>query len=74
MIFDFSDFWADIKENWHKYGVILLILIHLWKFFFDYIRPVVKKEPESMVIKIPKEGCVITVKPLGEASQAPDKE
>lgn len=63
MIFDFVDFWEDIKENWHKYGVILLILLHAWRYFFDYIRPVVKKEDE-MVIKIPKEGCKIIIEPL----------
>lgn len=64
MIIDFADFWGDIKENWHKYGVILLILIHIWKFFFDYIRPVVKKESDDIAIKIPKEGCMITIIPL----------
>lgn len=66
-MFDFNDFWGDIKENWGKYGVIILMLIHAWKFFFEYVRPIFRKEPKEskeLTIKIPKEGCTITIKPL----------
>lgn len=48
--------------NWHKILVVIIALIHVWKFFMDYIRPVTHKE--ESVIKIPKEGVTITIKPL----------
>ena len=53
--------------NWHKILVVFIALIHVWKFIFDYIRPVVKKEDE-LLIKIPKEGCKITIEPLDPKS------
>jgi len=58
-----QEIWAWCLTNWHKILVVLIALIHVWKFFVDYIRPVAKKEEEN-VIKIPKEGVTITVKPL----------
>jgi hypothetical protein len=61
---DFTDVWTHIKENWHKYGVVLLILFHGWKYFYDYIRPAVAKEHQELSIKIPTEGCTIIIKPL----------
>lgn len=57
-----QEIWMWFLANWHKILVVIIALIHLWKFFFDYIRPVVKKE-ESF-IKIPKEGLKITIEPL----------
>lgn len=53
---------AWCMTNWHKILVVIIALIHAWKFFFDYIRPVAKKE--EMLIKIPKEGVKITIEPL----------
>ena len=49
--------------NWHKILVVIIALIHVWKFFMDYIRPIAHKEEET-VIKIPKKGVTITIKPL----------
>ena len=47
--------WAG--NNWHKILVVLIALIHAWKFFFEYIRPVVKENnEEELTIKIPKKG------------------
>jgi hypothetical protein len=50
--------------NWHKVLVVIIALIHVWKFFFDYVRPIAKKDKEEMLIKIPKEGVKITIEPL----------
>lgn len=55
---------AWCMANWHKVLVVIIALIHVWKFFMDYIRPIAKKEKEETVIKIPKEGVTITIKPL----------
>lgn len=52
--------WAG--DNWHKILVVLIALIHAWKFFIEYIRPVVHKDKE-VIIKVPKEGMTITIKP-----------
>ena len=49
--------------NWHKILVVIIAIIQLWKFFINYIRPITHKEEEA-IIKIPKEGVQITIKPL----------
>lgn len=60
-----NEVWAFLQTNWHKILVLLLFLAKAWEFFFDYIRPAVQSEPLS--ITVPKEGCVITIKPLGKS-------
>ena len=50
------------KDNWHKILVVLIALIHAWKFFIEYIRPVVhKSDDEEVIIKIPKKGLIIKI-------------
>lgn len=52
--------WAG--NNWHKILVVLIALIHAWKFFFEYIRPVVHHDnSEQVIIKIPKKGLTIKI-------------
>lgn len=58
-----------LKTEWHKIIVIILVLIHLWKFFNKHIRTIIDKEdklPQSMNIMLPPEGCTITIKPLNK--------
>ncbi len=57
---------AWCMANWHKVLVVIIALIHVWKFFIDYIRPVAHHEEKETVIKIPKKGVIITIKPLDE--------
>ena len=33
MMIDWADLWQDLRENWHKYGVLFLVLREL-KFFY----------------------------------------
>lgn len=63
-------FWEVMSNDWHKIVVVILVLAHAWKFFFTYIRPAVHKEPESMSIILPKEGCTITIKPLEDSKSS----
>jgi hypothetical protein len=69
---DWNDIWSDLKENWHKYGVILLMVLAAWKYFMEYVRPVVHKEKGETVIKIPKEGVKITIEPLDKNHSGED--
>lgn len=58
--------WELLQANWHKIIVVILAIVQMWKFFSKYIKDLVikDKEPESMSITLPKEGCIITIKPL----------
>jgi hypothetical protein len=52
-----------LLTNWHKILVVILAVASVWKYFFTYVRPVTHHE-RNVTIQLPKEGCVITVKPL----------
>lgn len=58
--------WEFMQANWHKILVVLLAAASAWKYFFEYIRPAVKHDPKTQPINVvlPKEGVVITIKPL----------
>lgn len=61
-----NEFWTVVGANWHKAIVVILVLGHAWKFFFQYIRPAVHPEklPQPISIVLPPQGCTITVVPL----------
>lgn len=69
MIDEPQEIWAWCLLNWHKILVVILAVAGIWKYFFSYIRPAVHKDTSqplqhNVLIQLPKEGCVITVKPL----------
>jgi hypothetical protein len=66
--------WDFIQTNWHKILVVILALASIWKFFYQYVRPTVhhEKMPQPINIVLPKEGCVITVKPINNHSSEED--
>jgi hypothetical protein len=66
-----GEFWTMVGSNWHKVIVVILVLAHAWKFFFEYIRPAIKSDKESqpMTIVLPKEGCTIIIKPLDDSKK-----
>jgi hypothetical protein len=63
-----NNIWQIIQNDWHKILVVILTLASVWKYVFTYIKPAVKPTKESQPINIilPKEGCVITIKPFSE--------
>lgn len=66
--------WDFVQGNWHKILVVVLAVASAWKYFFEYIRPVAKhdKTVQPINVTLPKEGCVITIKPLKDHSEAED--
>lgn len=58
--------WEFLQANWHKILVVILAVASAWKYIYTYVKPVVKPTNQSQPINIvlPKEGCIITVKPL----------
>jgi hypothetical protein len=64
--------WDFLQTNWHKILVVILALASVWKYIFTYVKPAVQKVPRPVNIILPKEGCVITVKPLGKDHSSDD--
>jgi len=63
IVMSIMDLWNIVRTDWHKIILVILVLAHVWKFFFDYIWPTVHKKDETLSILIPKEGCTITITP-----------
>jgi hypothetical protein len=56
----FQDILMTIKTDWHKIVVVTLVLAHVWKFFYEYVKPVVKPtDKEHIQIKLPKNGRIV---------------
>ncbi len=57
--------WDFLQANWHKILVVILAGASAWKYFFEYVRPTIKvTNTQPINIVLPKEGMVITIKPL----------
>jgi hypothetical protein len=59
-----DDILPFFQNNWHKIIVVILALAQIWKFFIEYIKPTIKSNKNTNSIILPKEGCIITIKPL----------
>lgn len=58
--------WEFLQANWHKILVVILAVASAWKYIYTYVKPAIKPINQSQPINIvlPKEGCIITIKPL----------